>query len=69
MKRLQDFIVENKNVLWGETFLDKNDLEKSFRELIDDAANNLYKEHNIQKTPKEIAEIVIKAMERYKDFS
>ena len=69
MKRLQDFIVENKNVLWGETILDKNDLEKSFRELIDDASYNLKKEHNIEKTPAEIAEIVIKAMEKYKDFS
>ena len=68
MKTIKEYINESKAILTGEAFLDENDLEKTFRQLIDDAAYNLERECNISKTPAEIAEIVIKAMERYKNF-
>ena len=70
MKNLRDTIVNESttNILSGESTFYKNDLEKTFRSLIDDAAYNLSRDFNIKKTPAEISEIVIKAMEKYKNF-
>lgn len=70
MKDLKQYLIteENTKVLVGESFLIEDDLERTFRQLIDDAAYNLEKDFNISKTPAEIAEIVCKAMERYKNF-
>ena len=68
MKDITQYINEAKAILTGKAFLDENDLEKTFRQLIDDAAYNLERECNISKTPAEIAEIVINAMQKYKNF-
>lgn len=57
-----------KDIISGEAFLDKNDLVKSFLQLIDSANYNLSTEHNIDLTSAETAEIVCKAMEKYKNF-
>ena len=74
MKNLNDYIINEDlagaavNVLTGEASFYENDLEKTFRYLIDDAAYNLKKDFGVNKKPAEIAEIVIKAMQKYKNF-
>jgi len=69
MKDIKEYINEMSNdVLTAEAFLKENDLEETFRSLIDDALYNLERDFNIRKTPAEISEIVIKAMEKYKNF-
>ena len=69
MKDIKEYINETSNeVLTAEAFLKENDLEETFRSLIDDALYNLGRDFNIRKTPAEISEIVIKAMEKYKNF-
>jgi len=70
MKDLNNYINEkyHKDVLSAETFLDKNDLEKTFLHLIDDASYNLEKDFGISITPQETAEIICKAMDKYKNF-
>lgn len=56
------------NILTGEAFVNEDDLEQTFRELIDDAAYNLKRDFNITMTPAEIANTVISAMKKYKSF-
>lgn len=69
MKTINDYVnEESTKVLTGEAFFKKDDLEGTFLSLIDDAVYTLEKDFNIRKTPAEIAEIVIKAMQRYKNF-
>lgn len=71
MKDIKEYIInefEFQDSLTAEANLIKNDLEGTFLRLIDDATYNLERNFNIKKTPAEIAEIVIKAMERYKNF-
>ena len=70
MKSIDTYINEkhHMDVLTAETFLKKDNLEHTFLALIDDASYNLSKEFGIEKTSAEIAEIVIKAMEKYKNF-
>lgn len=71
MKNIYDYLINEfkaQDVLTGEAFFKKDDLEGTFLSLIDDATYNLERNFNINKTCPEIAEIVIKAMERYKNF-
>ena len=58
---------ESTEILVGQAHIE-DDLEVVFRKLIDDATYHLQKDFNITKTPKEIAKIVIKAMEKYSNF-
>ena len=64
----EDFAGAAVDVLTGEASFYENDLEKTFRELIDDATYNLKKDFGVNKKPAEVAEIVINAMQKYKNF-